>query len=158
VLEFDSLADNFYTQAIVTSPVVANQIASVGSAPFKSFTKSTYARTVAQAADLAGYLLAQGQTEVIAPTVISCVSSSQNDALLDTLGGGRFIFLPLYYIDIKFRGVQFEARIEGATLTATPEQTRVTYNLSAQEANPFFILDDSNFGVLDQNKLGLYVY
>jgi hypothetical protein len=90
--------------------------------------------------------------------VISCVSSSQDVALLDTLGGGRFVELPYYYIDIKFRGVQFEARIEGATLTATPEQTRVTYNLSSQEANPFFILDDPNFGVLDQNKLGLYVY
>jgi hypothetical protein len=158
VLDFDSLADNFYTQAIVTSPVVANQIAAVGSAPYKSFTKSTYARTVAQAADLAGYLLAQGQTEIISPTVISCVSSSQDVALLDTLGGGRFVELPYYYIDIKFRGVQFEARIEGATLTATPEQTRVTYNLSSQEANPFFILNDPNFGVLDQNKLGLYVY
>jgi len=158
VLDFDSLADNFYTQAIVTSPVVATQAATIGSAPYKSFTKNTYSRTVAQSADLAGYLLAQGQTEIISPTVISCVSSAQNVALLDTLGSGRFVELPYFYIDIKFRGVQFEARIEGATLTATPEQTRVTYNLSSQEANPFFILNDSNFGVLDQNKLGLYVY
>jgi hypothetical protein len=43
-------------------------------------------------------------------------------------------------------------------MTATPEQTRVTYYLSSAESNPYFILDSDDFGILDTNKLGLYVY
>lgn len=157
IIEFDSLADNYYNQSIVTAPGYADQISNNGSAPFRSFTTDTYANSAAQAKDIADYLLAQGLGQ-ITPTSISCISSSQNVAKLDTLGYSRFVDIPILYVDVVFRGQTYEARIEGATLTATPEQTRVTYNLSSQQANPFFILDNADFGVLDTNKLGLYAY
>jgi hypothetical protein len=160
-IEFASLADNSFNQSIVTAPGYSNQISNNGVAPFRSFTTNTYANSVAQAKDIADYVLAEGLAP-IAPTSISCVSSAQNVSKLDTLGApsgvDRFVNLPLRYVDVVFRGQTYEARIEGATLTASPEQTRVTYNLSAQESNPFLLLDNADFGVLDQNKLGLYVF
>jgi hypothetical protein len=161
-IEFDGLADNTFNQSIVTSPTYSDQISTNGVAPFRSFTTDTYANSAAQAKDIADYVLAEGSGP-IAPRSISCVSSAQNVSKLDTLGISRLSFerfmdIPLFYVEIVFRGQTYEARVEGATLTASPEQTRVTYYLSSQESNPFFLLDNADFGVLDQNKLGLYVF
>jgi hypothetical protein len=94
----------------------------------------------------------------VAPNVVSLVSSTQKGADIDTMGLVQFWFLPAAKTRISFRGTTYSAQIEGATLTANPEQTRITYYLSSADSNPFFILDNADFGVLDQNKLGLYVY
>jgi hypothetical protein len=69
-----------------------------------------------------------------------------------------FARLPTYFTKITFRGVTYVARIEGATLSALPDQTRVTYYLSPAEANPWLILDSATNGLLDTNKLALYSY
>ena len=162
VFDFDSLADNFVTQVIVTSPDYADQTAEVGSAPFRSLTVDTYADSASQAADIASYLLATSQGQVIAPSQVSAVSSGQSDCRLDTLNTSNpfYIFarLPTYFTKITFRGVTYVARIEGATLSALPDQTRVTYYLSPAEANPWLILDSATNGLLDTNKLALYSY
>jgi hypothetical protein len=41
-------------------------------------------------------------------------------------------------------------------MSADPEQTRITYYLSPQQANLWFVLDSAVSGVLNQNRLGLY--
>lgn len=161
-LNFDSLADNFVTQVIVTSPDYAEQTAEVGTAPFRSFTVDTYANSADQAEDIANFLLATSQGQSIAPAELSAISSAQNTPRIDTLNNsfffGTFYTLPLYFTRITFRGVTYVASIEGATITANPEQTRVTYYLSPAEANPWLILDSASFGILDTNKLALYDY
>lgn len=161
-LNFDSLADNYLTQIIVTSPGNADQIAQTGSAPYRSFTVDSYANSAAQANDIAKYLLSASQGQVVAPSEVSAVSSGQADCRLDTLAQAnpifRFALLPLYFVKVTFRGTTYVARIEGATLTADPDQTRVSYYLSSAENNPWFILDSSTNGVLDTNKLALYSY
>lgn len=154
-IEFDGIADNYFTQTVVTSPSYADQTANRGSAPYRSYTVDTYANSATQAADIAAYLLAQGQG-AITPTSISCTSSAQNVSKLDAIGSNVFVFIVNNYTEIRFRGTTFTARIEGATLTATPDQTRVTYYLSSQAANPYLILDSTAFGILDTNRLALY--
>lgn len=160
VLNFDSLADNYLTQIVVTSPDYADQTAQVGAEPYRTFTVDTFANSAAQANDIAKYLLSASQGQVIAPSEVSAVSTGQANCRLDTLNGDNvfYIFarLPLYFVKITFRGTTYVARIEGATLTANPDQTRVTYYLSSAEANPWFILDSATNGVLDTNKLALY--
>jgi hypothetical protein len=102
--------------------------------------------------------LASVDDQVVAPNAVSVVSGGQNGTNIDTMNTDIFAFLPAYKTRIQFRGTTVAARIEGATMTATPEQTRVTYYLSSAESNPYFILDSDDFGILDTNKLGLYVY
>jgi hypothetical protein len=162
VLNFDSLADNYVTQVIVTSPDYLIQTAETGSAPYRSFTVDTYATSADQAEDIANYLLVTAQGQSIQPAAISAISSGQNTCRIDTLNDpfnfGTFFALPLYFVTITFRGVTYTVRIEGATISANPEQTRVTYYLSPAEANPWLILDSASFGILDTNKLALYDY
>jgi hypothetical protein len=122
----------------------------------------TYATSADQAEDIANYLLVTAQGQSIEPASISAISSGQNTCRIDTLNDafnfGTFFALPLYFVQITFRGVTYTARIEGATISANPEQTRVTYYLSPAEANPWLILDSATFGILDTNKLALYDY
>jgi hypothetical protein len=158
VLDFDTLADNYITRVVTTAPLLADQVSSVGTAPFRSFVLETYATTVEQASDLADYYLASVDDQVVAPNAVSVVSGGQNGTNIDTMNTDIFAFLPAYKTRIQFRGTTVAARIEGATMRATPEQTRVTYYLSSAESNPYFILDSADFGILDTNKLGLYVY
>jgi hypothetical protein len=158
VLDFDSLADNYITQVTVQAPGLADQTAEVGSAPYRSFVVETLAVTTAQSLDLANYYLAAVDDQAVAPNVVSVVSSAQVSATIDTMGANPFYFLPAFKTRITFRGTVFVCQIEGASLTANPDQTRITYYLSSAEANPYFILDSATFGVLDQNKLGLYVF
>ena len=158
VLDFDTLADNYITEVIVEAPPLVKQGNRVGSPPYRSFVIQTYATTVEQASDLADYYLASVDDQVVAPNAVSVVSGGQNGTNIDTMNTEIFAFLPAYKTRIEFRGTTVAARIEGATMTATPEQTRVTYYLSSAESNPYFILDSDDFGILDTNKLGLYVY
>jgi hypothetical protein len=138
--------------------LLADQVSSVGTAPFRSFVLETYATDTTQSKNLADYYLASVDDQVVAPNAVSVTSGGQNGTDVDSLNSNLFCLMPAYKTQIEFRGTTFPARIEGATMTATPEQTRVTYYLSSAEANPYFILDSADYGVLDQNKLGLYVY
>jgi len=158
VLDFDSLADNYITQVTVEAPGLAGQTAETGLEPYRSFVLDTLAVTTGQSLDLANYFLAAVDDQVVAPNLVSVVSSAQVSAPIDTMGVGPFCFLPAFKTKITFRGTVFTCEIEGASLTASPEETRITYYLSSAEANPYFILDSATFGVLDQNKLGLYAY
>jgi hypothetical protein len=158
VLEFDTLADNYITRVVTTAPLLADQVAYVGGAPFRSFVLETYAVTTDQSVELANYFLASVDDQVVSPNAVSVASQGQNGTNIDSLNSNIFCFLPAYKTQIQFRGTTVPARIEGATMTATPEQTRVTYYLSSAEANPYFILDSADYGVLDQNKLALYAF
>ena len=154
-LNFDSLADNYYTQVLVRSPGLADQTAERGAAPYRTLTVDTFSQNVSQMQDIANYVLFISQGQVIAPSSISAVSSGQHTQNLENLGD-VWRNCVSFIIEIVFRGQTFYSRIEGSTITATPEETRITYYLSPEEANLWFVLDSVTSGVLDQNRLGLY--
>jgi hypothetical protein len=57
-------------------------------------------------------------------------------------------------VNVTLRGVVYTCFVQGVTISADPQQTRFTLNLSSSEAAVGFILDSAVFGVLDTSKLG----
>jgi hypothetical protein len=145
---FRSQADSFVERVTVEPEGLASQTAGTGGRNygFKSFDQTT-----AQAGNLANYVLATLQVQESVPSTISAISEVQtNDVALDLFAasgaGAR--------CDLILRGEKYNLFVLGGTLTATPEQTRWSYNIVSSEAYSFFILDAADFGVLDQNRLG----
>ena len=156
VLGFDSLADNYYTQIIVTSDGLAEQMATIGSAPFRTLTVATLASSTAQMQDIANYVLGTFDNQVVSVSQLSALSEAQVGNSLDNLGFAGFYYLPLCRVDIEFRGQTYYAIIEGVTMTANPSGARFTYYVTPQEFYSWLRLNDSVFGKLDNNKLGIY--
>lgn len=154
--EFDSLADNYYDEVLVQGQSSITGQASAGATDTRTLSISAIPETTAQAENLADYLLSQFDAPLLAPSAISAISEGQHTNNLDTLGTTDFWKLPLYKVQIDFRGTTYYAQIEGVTVTATPEQSRFTYYLSPQDMNNYLILDDAVFGKLDQNRLGIW--
>jgi hypothetical protein len=148
-LKFFSQADSFVTQVVVTGEGLAPQ-ASSGSND-RSVNYKSYNETTTQTKNLADYVLATLQVQDAVPESISCISESQtNDTMMRSFtlaGTGQ-------RVEIVLRGERYYVYLNGATLSASPEQTRITYSLVSSDALNFFILDDGFLGVLDQNKLG----
>jgi hypothetical protein len=57
-------------------------------------------------------------------------------------------------VSVVFRGTTYQCVIEGINVTATPENARYTYYLSAGDYNNYLILNDSVYGQLNNNRLG----
>jgi hypothetical protein len=148
-MEFYSQADSYFTQAVVEPEGLASQSAGTGN---RVFSGSSYNSTTSAALDLANYVLATLQVNQDFPQTISCISENQiNDAALimaATAGEG-------IQGEAILRGSRYPIFIEGSTLTASPEETFFTFNVVSTEANNFFILDSSTFGILGTNRLGL---
>jgi hypothetical protein len=147
-VEFRSFADSFYDGVIVEAQGLTPQLS--GSAQ-RVFTLRSFDETTGQAGNLAAYVKATLDVNIAAPQTISAISEVQgNDtgllAALQAGTGGRAV------LDSRM-GI-FNVIIEGAQITATPEQTRFTFNVVSADALNFFILDSATFGVLNQNKLG----
>lgn len=148
-VEFYSQADSFFDRVVV-EPVGFTAQES-GAATGKTFTKRSLDVSEAQADNLADYVLQTLQVNNAVPFKVSVISENQlNDAALDAFvaagAGGK--------AQVILRGAVYEVFMEGATLTANPDQTRITYSLVSANAQNFFVLDDATFGVLDTNKLG----
>jgi phage gp46-like protein len=147
-VSFRSQADSFFDKVVVEPDGLAAQSAGTGS---RVYTVKTYDQTTTQAKNLADYILATLQVQQSVPSTISAISEVQtNDLVVDcfvqTAQGSR--------VGLILRGVEYQLFLEGATVTATPEQTRFTYNVVSADALAFFILDDVSFGRLDADKLG----
>ena len=143
-----SQADSYADQVVIEPAGLANQTAGTGQ---RVFNGASYDETTAQASDLAGYVLATLSVQNATPSTVSVISINNTGLrMLFAFNSAGFG----YTYSLILRGVEQKVFIEGATLTATPEQTRITFNLVSAAAQSFFILDSASFGVLDQNKLG----
>jgi hypothetical protein len=147
-VSFRSQADSFFDKVIVEPDGLAPQSAGTGS---RVYTVKTYDQTTTQAKNLADYILATLQVQQSVPSTISAISEVQTNNLVvtcfvQTAQGAR--------VGLILRGVAYNLFLEGATVTATPEQTRFTFNVVSSDALAFFILDDVSFGRLDADKLG----
>ena len=152
-LRFGSLTDDYYDKIIVRPDGLAEQTAGTGD---KVFTIDTYNNKTSDAQDLANYLLAIQDVASSAPVEISALfEAQQNDTARQRLLALLQINdLDMYTALITFRGVEYPVFIVGEQWFVSPDQTRVTYNLFSADNYKFLTLDDSEFGKLDENKLG----
>lgn len=155
-LEFDSLADNYYTQVRVESTGLASQTAQTGTAPFRTLVVDTFASSTSQMSGLASFVLATYDQPVLAPTRLVAISAGQQTNNLDTMALGQWRSLPLMRVAVVFRGTTFYAMVEGAQMSMTPNGARFTYYLTPNDYYSWLTLNDSVRGTLDFNKLALY--
>lgn len=159
-INFDSLAQNYYTQVTVVPPSGVEQIASTGSAPYRNLQlNGNLSDTNGQALDVANWYLGNYDSPALALASLHVNMNDPNalqmESILDSnlpfgstcLGVGR-------QVSVTFRGTTYTVIIEGAALSATPGECGVTLYVSGADLNAYLVLDDAVFGKLDSNKLG----
>lgn len=156
-INFDSLADNFYTQVTVSPESFGSAtVTKAGAtAPFRTYQTNTLSASTAQATDYANYLLSTYGTARFAISSITCQGEAQNSFQLDKLGeNGEFGKSIGRQISVTFRGTVFQCVIEGVTMSATPSGSSFTFFLSGADLNDYLRLDNTVYGRLNFNKLG----
>ena len=156
-INFDSLADNFYTQVTVTPESFGEAtVTKVGATvPYRTYQTNTLNASTAQASDYASYLLSNYDTPRFAISSFSCMAEAQASFQLDKIGAvNTLAYAPGTQVAVAFRGTTFQCIIEGVNVSASPAGAMFTYYVSGADLNAYLILDNATFGVLDQNKLG----
>lgn len=149
---FDSVSADFFTQIEINTTAYGDVVTQTGVAPYRTYRQTTFNSSVAQATDLANYLLGVFGENGFGISEISCKSEAQSSWALD-LGYGWWDIIG-YTTFITFRGSVFRCTILGSSFTATPSESRFTYYVADIGLTPFLILDDTSAGILDTNKLG----
>ena len=142
-LQFAGIAQNYFTEVVV-SPVGGTE-QTVGTAGRTLFLE-TYSDTDQDALDIGGYALATVNSRARVPYQISCIYERQANNNL------RYIGLNTLQ-RIILRGSTYLVYVTGRTVTSTPNETRFTFDLVDGQSVGFFTLDNTYFGILDQNKL-----
>lgn len=157
-IEFDSLAQNYFTQVTVDpesyAEVTVSNIPTGDTA--RNYTVNTYSGSDGQALDLANFYLNQFGTPKLG---ISSLTVNMNDA---TANGLKTLWADIPVADtpqgmqvsVEFRGQTFSCIIEGFSFSATPASQMVTFYFSSAELNNYLVLDNAVLGQLDYNRLG----
>jgi hypothetical protein len=160
-IEYESLADNYYTQVIVKPEGLSDAVAELGSKPFRTYTVNTVNASTAQAEDYADYLLNNYSTLSAGLSSVSARSSGQGtNFYLDNMGEADGVndfytqSLVGTYTRVDFRTQYSEVVIEGMNISGTPDEQLFTYNFSRRDLNAYLVLDAPTFGKLDENRLG----
>jgi hypothetical protein len=156
-INFDSLADNFYTQVTVTPESFGSAtVTKVGATvPYRTYQTNTLNASTAQASDYASYLLSNYDTPRFAISSFSCMAEAQASFQLDKIGAANTLaYAPGTQVAVAFRGTTYQCIIEGVNVSASPAGAMFTYYVSGADLNAYLILDNATFGVLDANKLG----
>jgi len=156
-INFDSLADNFYTQVTVTpeSFGAATVTQAGASVPYRAYQANTLNESTSQATDFAQYLLANYGTARFAISSFTCMAEAQSSFQLDKIGAfDNLAYSPGTQVGVTFRGTTYQCIIEGVTMSATPAGASFTYYVSGADLNAYLVLDNPTFGRLDYNKLG----
>ena len=148
---FDSLSENYYTEAVVDYDG-GTATATSGSKPYYSFSTTTFSPDANQASDLASALIQIYSTRAFDVNTVSCRSEAQASWALDL--GRPWWQTPGTVSTVTFRGSAYLVFIIGGTFSATPAESRFTYNLVPTSYRNFLVLDDPTFGKLDENRLG----
>jgi hypothetical protein len=155
---FTSAAENYYTQVTIEPQGLASQTESSGSAPYYGLTQSSLDATTTQADNHAAYLLNAFDSPAAALNSLSFTYSQQVPGRLsmfnDCFSASETMWSIGELITVKFRGTTYYAVIEGFSVSADPDDTRVTLNLSSEQVQNYLILNNAVFGTLDENKLG----
>jgi hypothetical protein len=146
-VNFVSQADSYFDVVIVSPEGLAPQQSGTGT---RLLNIATYDQTTTQAKSLADYLSNTLSVRDATPYSLSVFNDVQtNNAALNLAkdaAGTR--------VQVILRGQTYNVTVEGGTISADPEQTRVTLYFAPAVVTVPFILDDTVQGVLDQNRLG----
>jgi hypothetical protein len=159
-IQFRSSADNYYTSVTITPAAVASQTATTGVTPIYSWQKNTVDYTTSQALNHAEWVLNNFDSKDQTIASITFTDVQQVAAIYPPPNNFNIQVINLInnpigsFGDISFRSQNFKTILEGISISATPEKTRVTIYMSGQDTNAYLILDNAIFGTLDNNKLG----
>lgn len=155
---FTSAAENYYTQVTIEPQGLASQTESSGSAPYYGLTQSSLDATTTQADDHAAYLLNAFDSSAAALNRLSFTYSGQvagrRSMFFDCFSASETMWSIGELITVKFRGATYNAVIEGFSVSADLDDTRVTLDLSSEQVQNYLILNNAVFGTLNENKLG----
>ena len=140
-LAFSGIGDNYWDKAIVEPSGLTAQSSGTGT---RAYTVQTYDVSETQALYNAQYLAAQLTSATATPRQITYMQEAQ---------GGYYKAVG-DVITITLRGTSYYAAVLSQTWAWTPEQTRVTLNLSPYANNNWLVLNNTVLGRLDYNKLG----
>lgn len=149
---FDSVSADFFTEIELNTVNFGDIVVQYRDAPYRTYRATTFSPSVAQATDLANYLIGIYGDNGFGISEISCNSEAQTSWNLD-LGYAWWDIIG-YWTTVQFRGSTFRCTIVGSSFSATPSGSRFTYYLADIGLTPFLVLDDTTAGILDTNKLG----
>jgi len=155
-IEFLASDNNSYTEIRVGYNSNASTASAVsGSQPYQTYSTVSVlesASTAQGAADLTLAILSQSQYR---PFRVSTKASIMTNPLLplqlSSLVTGRCIGTQ---VQIRFRSTVYVVILEGYTITQDLDDAYYTFYFSPALGQPL-ILDDTNFGILDTNTLGI---
>lgn len=147
-IEFLSAAQNYGTKVVVNASGLAEQSSGTGNyvQAINTINSST-----SEAANVAGYVKTQLDISQSVPVRLSFsgAGNSNNSVFLANTNQVK------QACAIVFRGTTYDAVIEGLSFTADPANWECSWILSSSLQNAFLRLNDTIFGTLDDNKLGL---
>lgn len=152
-LEFAGIAENYATKVVVEADGMSTVTVGTGD---RSYVMETLNNDATQLADVAYTMAGLLSGYVTVPLVVSYKASQQPAVTKPLMLPGTFQRWGYgsTYCDIVFRGTTYNAFVLGASVSATPEDTRVSWRLAAASWVSAFTLNSSTLGVLDQNRLG----
>lgn len=152
-VKFRSAAEDFYNSVTVEPLGLASQTSTSGATPIYSYVANTYDVSTSQALSLAQYIRFKYDTTNSTPRELGFTISQQttSDAVEMLNWVSNFSGLE---VDIVLRGVRYYCVVEGVTITASPDDTRILFAVSSNETNDYLILDNALYGRLDNNRLG----
>lgn len=159
-IEFRSSADNYYTSVTIAPLSVASQTATTGVTPIYGQNKDTVDYSTSQALNHAEWVLNNFDSKDQAIASVTFTDVQQVAAIYPPPNNFNIQVINVMQDtigtlgNISFRGSVYKTILEGISINATPEQTRVTVFMSGQDTNAYLILDNATFGTLDNNKLG----
>ncbi len=144
-VQFMSMADNYATYVLVTINGGTPTVAGTGD---YSYRLDTYALNGSEALSVAQYVQGALQDTTAVPNTLSVLLNTETSTrTLDAINNQSGVTLTL-------RGQTYTANIIGWTISSTPEQTRVTFQLAGTEQYNYLVLNNSVYGTLDNNRLG----
>jgi len=154
-IEFRSSADNYYNSVTITPAGLAAQTATLATTPLYGWQKDTIDYTTSQALSHAQWVLNnfQDTDSTLAAITFTDVQQVPRPGGLFNTAVIELCKAPINTNGrVSFRSGTFNTIFEGVNISATPQQTRVTLYMSAQDNNAYLILDNTIFGVLDSNN------
>ena len=160
-IEFRSSADNYYNSITVTPNALAAQTATLSETPLYGWQLDTIDNTTTQASSHAQWLLNNYQSKN--STLASITFTDVQQTISGYPPPNNFNTDVIQAITscisnqgiVYFRGGTYNVIVEGVSVNATPNQTRVTIFFSGRDTNAYLILDNTQgFGTLDNNRLG----
>jgi hypothetical protein len=144
-VQFLSMADNYATYVLIT---INGGTPTVSGTGVYSYNLDTYALNSSEALSVGQYVQNALQTTSTVPNTLSVLLNTETSTrTLNALGQNMGV-------NITLRGTTYTANIIGWTISSTPEQTRVTFQLAGTQQYNYLVLNNSVYGTLNSNRLG----